>query len=135
MTTRVDRGRLASLWESEVSKFSHARPRSRELWEEASKVMPDGVPMLWMAKWPGPWPVFVERAQGAHFLCADGMDHVDLCLGDTGAMVGHAPEAATKALAAQLLKGSTTMLPTADAAIAANLLSERFGLPMWQFTL
>ena len=26
-------------------------------------------------------------ASGAHFRCADGIDHVDLCLGDTGAMV------------------------------------------------
>jgi glutamate-1-semialdehyde aminotransferase len=35
-----------------------------------------------MAKWPGPFPVYVERAAGAHFTCVDGIDHVDLCLGD-----------------------------------------------------
>ena len=39
----------------------------------------------------GPVAVFVDEAKGAHFSCADGLDHVDLCLGDTGAMVGHAP--------------------------------------------
>jgi glutamate-1-semialdehyde 2,1-aminomutase len=97
--------------------------------------MADGVPMLWMAKWPGPWPVYVERAAGSHFVCVDDIDHVDLCLGDTGAMCGHAPEASVRAIAEQLGRGSTTMLPTADAAIAASLLADRFGVPSWQFAL
>ena len=91
--------------------------------------------MLWMAKWPGPWPVYVDSAGGAHFRCVDGIDHVDLCLGDTGAMVGHAPPASVAAISAQLAKGSTYMLPTRDAAVVAGLLAERFGLPSWQFTL
>ena len=47
--------------------------------------------MSWMVKWPGDFPVFVERGRGAHFTCVDGIDHVDLCLGDTGAMMGHSP--------------------------------------------
>jgi glutamate-1-semialdehyde 2,1-aminomutase len=97
--------------------------------------MPGGVPMLWMSKWPGPWPVYVKSAQGAHFECVDGIDHVDLCLGDTGAMVGHSPPATTAAIVNQLTKGITTMLPTEDAEIVASLLAERFGLPLWQFTL
>lgn len=91
--------------------------------------------MLWMAKWPGPWPVYVESAAGAHFRDVDGVDHVDLCLGDTGAMCGHAPAAAVAAISAQLAKGSTFMLPTSDAARAAAILEGRFGLPSWQFTL
>jgi glutamate-1-semialdehyde aminotransferase len=91
--------------------------------------------MLWMAKWPGPWPVYVTGANGAHFQCADGIDHVDLCLGDTGAMCGHAPAASVRAISEQLAKGSTFMLPTADAAIAASMLAERFSVPEWQFTL
>jgi len=130
-----DRGRLAELWEVEVETFRVGRPASEALWREAIPRMPDGVPMLWMAKWPGPWPVYVDEAAGAHFSCVDGIDHVDLCLGDTGAMCGHAPRASVLAIADQLAKGSTLMLPTQDAAIAASLLEERFGLPSWQFTL
>jgi len=130
-----DRGRLAALWQSELDQFALGHRASERLWLEASAVMPDGVPMLWMAKWPGPWPVYVERAVGAHFRCVDGIDHVDFCLGDTGAMCGHAPGAAVDAISRQLESGATTMLPTADAAIAASLLRDRFGLPSWQFTL
>jgi len=133
--TYPDRERLAALHHAEVERFRAARPESGRLWRAASEVMPEGVPMLWMAKWPGPWPVHVDSAAGAHFTCADGIDHVDLCLGDTGAMVGHAPEASVRAIADRLARGSTFMLPTADAAVAARLLAERFGVPSWQFTL
>ena len=131
----VDRKRLSSLMRAEIARFEQERPRSRELFDKATHRMPDGVPMLWMAKWPGPWPVYVDYAQGAHFTCVDGIDHVDLCLGDTGAMVGHSPKPTVDALSAQLAKGITTMLPTEDAEIAAGMLAERFGVPMWQFTL
>jgi len=130
-----DRARLAALWESELEVFRAGRPRSAEEWERAIQHMPDGVPMLWMSKWPGPWPVYVESASGAHFTCIDGIDHVDLCLGDTGAMCGHAPAASVAAIQAQLQRGSTFMLPTEDAAIVAELLSERFRVPVWQFSL
>lgn len=133
--TYQDRARLAALWESELEVFRAQRPRSEEQWERAIRHMPDGVPMLWMAKWPGPWPVYVERASGSHFECVDGIDHVDLCLGDTGAMCGHAPEPSVRAISAQLAKGSTFMLPTTDAAAAAELLAERFRVPVWQFSL
>ncbi len=130
-----DRGRLAALWESELEVFRAGRPRSAEQWERAVQHMPDGVPMLWMSKWPGPWPVYVENAAGAHFTCVDGIDHVDLCLGDTGAMCGHAPRASVQAIQAQLSRGSTFMLPTEDAAAVAELMSERFRVPVWQFSL
>lgn len=131
----IDRTRLKNLWSAEVERFRQDRPKSGKAWQEASANMPDGVPMLWMAKWPGPWPVFVESALGSHFTDLDGIDHVDFCLGDTGAMAGHAPAASVAALSAQLSKGSTFMLPTEDGAVAAQLLEERFGLPSWQFTL
>lgn len=97
--------------------------------------MPGGVPMSWMVKWPGDFPVFVGSAAGAHFTCVDGIDHIDLCLGDTGAMMGHSPAPTVEAVTAQLGRGITTMLPTEDAIAVSTGLAERFGLPYWQFTL
>jgi glutamate-1-semialdehyde aminotransferase len=97
--------------------------------------MMNGVPMSWMAKWPGPYPVYVQAAKGSHFQDVDGIDYVDFCLGDTGAMVGHSPDASVRAIKNQLDKGITFMLPTEDAAIAAQTLADRFGLEKWQFTL
>ena len=130
-----NRSRLHTLMAQEVARFEADRPLSKKHFESALRRMPDGVPMLWMAKWPGPFPVYVKSAVGAHFTCVDGIDHVDLCLGDTGAMVGHSPQPTVDAVTAQLSRGITTMLPTEDAEIAAGMLAERFGVPMWQFTL
>ncbi len=130
-----DRDRLRTLMSQEVATFEAARPRSKAEWERASRHLPGGVPMLWMSKWPSPWPVTVASGYGAHFLDVDGIDHVDFCLGDTGAMSGHAPHAVVAALTEQLEHGSTFMLPTRKAGQAGALLAERFGLPMWQFTL
>lgn len=135
MTADVDPARVAALHAAAVRTFEQQRPRSRTLHERAARSMPGGVPMSWMVKWPGPWPTFVERAQGAHFTCVDGIDHVDLCLGDTGAMTGHSPGPTVRAVTEQLSRGITTMLPGEDAALAAEDLAARFGLPQWQFTL
>jgi glutamate-1-semialdehyde 2,1-aminomutase len=134
-TPRVDPSRLAALQAAEDEIFAAARPRSRALFERARQHLPGGVPMSWMVKWPGPFPLFVAEAKGAHFTCADGIDHVDLCLGDTGAMCGHSPEATVEAIRVQAARGITSMMPTEDAAIAAEELTRRFGLPQWQFTL
>ena len=133
--TGFDPARLARLHAEEVARFRAARPRSRELHERASAGMPGGVPMSWMVKWPGPWPVYLDHAEGAHVTCVDGIDHVDLCLGDTGAMTGHSPPATVAAVREQAGRGITAMLPTEDAAVAAEDLTRRFGLPQWQFTL
>ncbi|MBB2988039.1 aspartate aminotransferase family protein [Terracoccus luteus] len=131
----LDRDRLARLHGREREAFRAARPRSAALAERARAHMPGGVPMSWMVKWPGDFPVFVESAEGAHFTCVDGIDHVDLCLGDTGAMMGHSPAATVEAVTRQLSRGITTMLPTDDAIAVSQGLAERFGLPYWQFTL
>ena len=133
--TAVDRLRPASLMEREEQRFVREHPRSRELHERARRTLPGGVPMHWMTKWASPFPVFVESARGAHFRDVDGHEYVDLCLGDTGAMTGHSPEATLAAVRRQLERGITHMLPTEEAAAAAELLATRFGLPEWQFTL
>ncbi len=94
-----------------------------------------GVPMPWMARWAGGFPLYVESAQGSHVVDVDGHDYVDLCLGDTGAMSGHSPPAVVAALQAQLGRGITMMLPTIDGVHAAEELARRFALSYWQFTL
>jgi glutamate-1-semialdehyde 2,1-aminomutase len=65
---------------------------------------------------------------------ADGNRYIDFCLGDTGAMFGHAPPPAMDALTREGAKGFTTMLPSPDAAEVGRLLQDRFGLPCWQVT-
>jgi glutamate-1-semialdehyde 2,1-aminomutase len=131
----VDPARVAALLEREMATFAERHPRTRALHERARESLLDGVPMNWMVKWAGPFPLFLESASGAHATCADGHDYADLCLGDTGAMAGHGPEPVIAAVERQLRRGITTMLPTEDAAWVGLELGRRFGLPSWQFTL
>jgi glutamate-1-semialdehyde 2,1-aminomutase len=119
----------------EEEKFVAERPLSAALYARAQKSLLGGVPMNWMKKWAGKFPVFVAEAHGAHFQDVDGHDYVDLCLGDTGAMTGHSPSPAAAAIARQANHGITLMLPTEDAAWVGEELTRRFGLPYWQFTL
>jgi glutamate-1-semialdehyde aminotransferase len=135
MTSFFDPQRLEQLFAKELDLFVKNHPESKKLHEKAAGPMMNGVPMSWMKKWPGPYPVYVASAKGSHFSDVDGNDYVDFCLGDTGAMVGHSPDASVRAIKTQLDKGITFMLPTTDAAIAAQTLADRFGLEKWQFTL
>jgi len=43
-----------------------------------------------LTKWPAGFPPALAEAQGARVTDLDGFEYVDLCLGDTGAMAGHA---------------------------------------------
>ncbi len=133
--TTIDRDRLQRLMERERATFRENHPRSGELAEDAKGSLLFGVPMNWMTRWPGDYPVFVERADGARFTDVDGNGYVDFCLGDTGGMAGHAPKVAVDAIAEQAAKGITLMLPTEDAAWVGREMARRFGVPYWQFCL
>ena len=131
----INRGNLASLRKVEDQRFLETHKKSGELFAKAKDSMPNGVPMSWMSKWPGAYPVFVEEAKGASFVDVDGNTYIDFCLGDTGSMTGHSPEATVAAIREQAGRGLSAMLPTKDAAVVSTELAKRFGVPLWQFTV
>lgn len=135
--TVIDRARLGALIERERATFRERTPRSRALFEEARGAQIFGVPMPWMAKWVGGYPIYQAEARGARIVDVDGHSYVDFSLGDTGSMPGHSPEPTVRALARRAgeLGGITTMMPTEDAAWVAEDLRRRFRVPYWQFTL
>ncbi len=131
----VDRGALRQALDAERRRWAAEHPRSRERFERTGRSLLGGVPMSWMRKWAGGFPPVVAEAAGATVVDLDGHRYVDLCLGDTGAMAGHAPEPVVSAIARQAAAGFTTMLPGEDAAWVGEELRRRFGLPLWQLTL
>jgi glutamate-1-semialdehyde 2,1-aminomutase len=133
--TLIDRKKLRQLHERETQRFIADHPQSAALYNRAQSSLLGGVPMNWMKKWAGPFPVFVKSAGGAHFVDVDDRAYVDLCLGDTGAMTGHSPPIVAEAVARQLRQGITLMLPTEDSLWVGEELKRRFGLPYWQFAL
>ncbi|HTE59363.1 MAG TPA: aspartate aminotransferase family protein [Solirubrobacteraceae bacterium] len=131
------RAPLSSLLAEERARFAVAHPRSAAAHAEATPHLLGGVPMPWMAKWAGGFPVYLAEAHGARVVDLDGHEYADLCLGDTGAMAGHSPGPTVDAVRERLETrgGATVMLPTEDAAWVGADLARRFGLPQWQFTL
>ncbi|MCW2846734.1 MAG: aminotransferase [Marmoricola sp.] len=131
----IDRQHLARLRSTEEQLFIDLHPRSAELAAQARGSLLAGVPMPWMTRWPGGFPVFCASASGARLVDVDGIEYVDLCLGDTGAMTGHALPQVADAVARQAATGITTMLPGADAVWVGEELARRFGLPTWQLAM
>jgi glutamate-1-semialdehyde 2,1-aminomutase len=125
---------LASWLEREQSVFAEQHPQSRARYASGQAHFLYGAPSHWMRRWAGGFPLYVGEAAGAHLRCVDGRDYVDFCLGDSGGMCGHAHPAITEAVAAQLNRGATFMMPTPDAEWVGAELHRRFGLPYWGFT-
>ncbi|MDD5336587.1 MAG: aspartate aminotransferase family protein [Rhodoferax sp.] len=131
----VDGARAQVLLQTERAAFIARNPHSGALAQRASQHLLFGVPLHWMNDWGTPFALQVAQAAGAHLLDADGHDLSDFCLGDTGAMFGHSPTPVARAVARQVAHGITAMLAGADAAAVGELLSQRFGLPYWQFAM
>jgi len=131
----INRSNLTALRKIEDQRFLENHKKSGELFAIAKDSMPNGVPMSWMSKWPGAYPVFVEEAKGASFVDVDGNTYIDFCLGDTGSMTGHSPDATVSAIREQVGRGLSAMLPTKDAAVVSTELAKRFGVALWQFTV
>ena len=127
--------RLQGLTQRETRSFVELHPGSRRLHQRALKSLVGGVPMPWMARWAGGFPLYAAHAAGARITDVDGHSYLDFCLGDTGAMGGHSPEALVRATQARIADGITMMLPTEDAIWVGEELARRFGVSSWQFTL
>jgi glutamate-1-semialdehyde 2,1-aminomutase len=131
----IDTAHLNALVARERALYTQRNPRSQAQAGRAANHLMFGVPLHWMNDWGTPFALQVASAQGAHLTDLDGHRLADFCLGDTGAMFGHAPAAVTQALQCQAAQGLTTMLPNEDGSVVAELLAERFGLPLWQFAM
>jgi len=131
----IDRSKLKERLTLELERFVVSNPRSQELYDRSRRSLIGGVPMPWMMRWAGGFPVFAKLAIGARIIDVDDHTYIDFCLGDTGAMPGHDPEPVVRAITDQEKTGITTMLPTENAAWVGEELQRRFGLDRWMFTL
>ncbi|MBH0237835.1 transaminase [Methylobrevis albus] len=121
-----------AMFAEEAASYAAVRPVGRDCGAATGPGFLDGVPLHWMRDWPMPFPLVLAAAEGARLEDIDGHVLTDFCLGDTGAMFGHAPAPVVAALARSATAGFTTMLPSPAAARVGRLLSQRFGLPHWQ---
>jgi glutamate-1-semialdehyde 2,1-aminomutase len=131
----IDRHALSAIAQRERERFLAAHPRSQALSRRAGEHLLFGVPMHWMTDWSTPCTLHVESARDQRLIDVDGHELLDFCLGDTGAMFGHAPEPVARSLQRQATRGYTAMLAHEDAIWIAEELARRFGLPFWQYAM
>jgi glutamate-1-semialdehyde 2,1-aminomutase len=132
----VDRNKLNIELENERKSYLARNQKSLNLYNSGTNLF-GKVPMTWMNKWSGGFPLYLDWAKGNRIKTVDGQTYIDFALGDTGAMGGHSPDAVSKAIQTRYsdLGGATTMLPTEDAQWVAQELTKRFSMPLWSFTL
>ena len=132
----IDRNRLAELFDRERAEFVRTHPKSKAAYENATHLF-GSVPMTWMNKKAGGFPIYLEGAKGNRVTDIDGNEYIDFALGDTGSMAGHSAPAVVEAIVRRVADqgGLTTMLPTEDAEWVGAELTRRFGMDKWSFSL
>ncbi len=132
----INRSKLTELYAREQDVFAERNPKSKAAYENATHLF-GKVPMTWMNKKAGGFPIYFDRAVGNRIWDIDGHEYIDFALGDTGAMAGHSAPAVVDAITKQVRDrgGLTVMLPTEDAEWVAKNLTERFGMAKWSFSL
>ena len=87
---------------------------SQTIFKEACELIPGGVNSPVRAfKAVGDHPVFIERGEGAYLYDVDGNQYVDYICSWGPLLLGHQPEAVSKAVMEAMTKGSTYGAPTA----------------------
>jgi glutamate-1-semialdehyde 2,1-aminomutase len=131
-TSTIDRERLAALTARELGKLSERTPRSKQRHERGLKVMPGGVPSSFQEN--DPWPVYLERGEGARVWDVDGHEYVDFHNGFGVMCIGHANPTVGAAVKSRADQGTHFAAPTDGSIVVAEELADRFGLPQWRFT-
>ena len=85
----LDRARIRDLHGGELARFRDARPATLALLERASRHMPNGTPMSWMAIY-NEQPIYVDHGDGSGFTDVDGFFYLDFNASDMAMFCGHA---------------------------------------------
>ena len=133
--TRINRSTLNKVWEREMRVFAKRTKSSRTLRERASRHLPNGVPMTWMAGLYRHPPIYITHGEGSTFFDVDGNSYLDFNVCDLSMTMGLGPKPIIEAVSRAVKAGAHFLLPTEDSIVVAEELASRVGLPFWQFTL
>ena len=124
--------RAQEITRRELACYAERTKGSQSATEHARRVMPMGVPSSFQAY--DPHPIVVARAQAAWMEDVDGNRYTDYDMGFGALFAGHVNPAVRRAIEAQLDDGTLFVTPSVSNAEVAELLRDRYGLPMWRFT-
>jgi glutamate-1-semialdehyde 2,1-aminomutase len=129
--TDIDPARVAELTERERARVAERLPGSIAFAKRASQSLAGGVACSWHAL--DPVTIYGDRGEGSRLWDLDGNEYVDLHNGYGVMVVGHAHPKVVEAVRARVALGTHFAMPVEDTVVVAELLAERFGLPLWRF--
>ena len=124
--------RAKQITQRELRTYVEKTPGSQAANARAKKVLPLGVPSSLQAY--DPHPIVIAKAQGAWMTDVDGNKLIDFSMGFGALFSGHINPVVRGAVDEQLDNGTLFVTPCELNADVAELLGERYGLPMWRFT-
>ena len=116
----------------ELGTYMKRTAASQRATSRARQVLPLGVPSSFQAY--DPHPVVVRRAQSSWMEDVDGNRYVDFDMGFGALFAGHCNPAVRLAMETQLDNGTLFVTPCEANAEVAELLRDRYQLPLWRFT-
>ena len=128
---QIDRERVKELTARESKRLDEATQGSKRMFERARSVLTGGVPSSYQVR--EPWPIYLERGEGASVWDVDGRRLWDFHNGFGSMPQGHAHPAITKAVEERIRLGTHFAAPTEDGIVVAEELARRFGLPRWRY--
>ncbi len=129
---QIDRGRIAELTAREAQRLDERTAGSGRMYERATKALSGGVASSYQLR--DPWPIYLERGEGAHVWDVDGNEMIDFHNGFGSMVQGHAHPAISRAVNERIELGTHFAAPTEDAIVVAEELQRRWGLPQWRYT-
>ena len=128
----IDRERIKELTEREERRLNERTGGSSAMYERARKTLSGGVASSYQVR--DPWPIYLERGQGAKVWDVDGNELLDFHNGFGSMVQGHAHPAIEKAVAERYRLGTHFAAPTEDGVVVGEELARRWGLPKWRYT-
>jgi glutamate-1-semialdehyde 2,1-aminomutase len=130
--SQIDRERIRQLTEREERTLNERTPKSHALYERARTSLVGGVASSYQVR--EPWPIYLERGEGARVWDVDGNELLDFHNGFGSMTQGHAHPAITHAVERRVQAGTHFAAPTEDAVSVAEELQRRWDLPKWRYT-
>jgi glutamate-1-semialdehyde 2,1-aminomutase len=120
-----------SNYEAIINRYMERTRKSRELHQEARKLLPRGVSSNFRVVDPN--PIFIESAVGTTITDADGNKYCDFAMAFGANLVGHAHPRVVQAIESQAKRGTLHAMPHRLEMSVAKELRDRFGMDQWRF--
>jgi glutamate-1-semialdehyde 2,1-aminomutase len=131
MPIEISSERVEQLIREQGAALTERLPRSIGFAKRASGSLAGGVACTWHAL--DPCTIYGSRGLGSKVWDLDGNEYVDLHCGYGVMVAGHAHPKVVEAVRERVGLGTHFAMPVEETVEVAELLAERFGLPLWRF--